>query len=125
MTNQTEVISNFAPQYSTSVPVKFINSGYGDEIIVEQASDLFVYNANTLEYKYTLEASVFWLDSFNYSDLGYWIIVDSDDVITFTRDKANFKLVDSISHFPDHQGSFNHQAFALNNNKILVVYFSN
>ncbi len=29
-------------------------------------------------------------------------------------------MVDSKPHFPNHQGSFNYQAFALNNNKILV-----
>ena len=119
-TNQTEAISNFAPQYSTSVPMKFMNSGYGDEIILEQASDLYVYNANTLEYKYTLETGVIGLDNFRYSDLGYWILVDNDDVFTFTRDNANFELVDSKPHFPNHQGNYNYQVFALNSNKILV-----
>jgi hypothetical protein len=118
--NQTEAISNLAPQYATSVPIKYIDSGYGPEIVVEQASDLAVYNATTLQYKYTLETSVPGVDDFLYSELGYWIVVNNDNIYTLTRDNANLDLVDTKPHFPNHQGSYNYQGFALNNNKLLV-----
>jgi len=119
-TKQTEAISNLAPQYGTNVTIKCLDTGYGKEIIVEQASDLFVYDAITLDYKYTIDTGISGLDDFTYSNLGYWILVDSDEVFTFTRDHANFELVDSKPHFPNHQSSFNYQVFALNGDKVLV-----
>lgn len=119
-TNQTEAVANLVPKYGTSVPIKLINSGFGKEIIVEQGSDLAVYDAITLDYKYTMDTGVSGLYDFTYSDLGYWILLDSDNVFTFTRDNANFELVDSKPHYPNHQGTNNYKVFTLNNATVLV-----
>ena len=122
--NQTEAISNLSPGSSFSVPIKVITStNNGKELLVAQGSDLFVYNASTLEYKYTLNTNftVTGVDDFVYNqDLDYWILIDNDDVYTFTRDNANFTLVDSQPHFTEHQGTYNYQVFELNNNRLLV-----
>lgn len=119
-TNQTEAISNLAPNTMTSLPIQYVDSGYGPEIIVEQGSDLAVYNATTLQYKYTLDLRVQRVNDFLYSALGYWVVVDGDNVYTFIRDNANMEIVDTKPHFSKHQSSYNYKAFALNNNKLLV-----
>lgn len=121
-TNQTEAISNLAPQSQTSVPIKFIDSGNGKEIVVEQGSNLSIYNAKTLAYKYKLDTGydVLGVHDFIYSELGYWIFIDSKNIYTFKRDNANLELIDSKPHFLDHQGNYNYQVFALNENKVLV-----
>ncbi|MBO3116372.1 lipocalin family protein [Winogradskyella sp. DF17] len=124
LTKQTEAVANLEPQSSTAVPMKLIDSGFGKELIFEQANELFVYNAVTLEYKYTLNPSAgagfISINDFTFSDNGYWILVDNDDVYTFTRDNMNFDLIDVQPHFPNHQGNYYYQVFSLNNDKLLV-----
>lgn len=123
-TKQTEAVANLVPQSSTNIPIKLIDSGYGKEIIIEQGSNLAVYNAVTLNYKYTLDPGVIGVNDFVYSNLGYWIITDGDDVYTFKRDNSNFELIDTKPHFPNHQASFNYKLFTLNNNKVLLGHYN-
>lgn len=119
-TNQNEIIANLTPQYSTSVPIKVISSPNGKEIFIEQASDLFVYNAETMEYKYTLDPGISGIGDFIYTNSGYWVITSGNDVFTFTRDNANLFLVDAKPHFPNHQPYNIYKVFSLNNDKLLV-----
>ncbi len=121
-TNQTEAISNASPTTSTSIPIKFFNTpSNGKEIVIEQGSELHVYNAISMEYKYALDpAEILSVDDFIHTDASFWVLTDGDDVFTYTRDNANFTLVDSKPHFTNHQGSYNYRVFELNNNKLLV-----
>lgn len=123
-TNQTEATSNLAPSFHTSLPIQYIDSGYGGEIIAEQGSNLAVYDATTLKYKYTLDLNSHRIEDFSYSPLGYWIIVSSDRVYTYIRDNANLDLIDSMPHFPNRQNSYKYHTFALKNNKILVGHYN-
>ena len=122
-TNQTEAISNLAPLYDTSIPIQYIDSGYGGEIIVGQATGLAVYDATTLKYKYTLDLKR-GMSDFSYSPLGFWIVVDTDKIYTYNRDNANMDLVDSKTHFQKHQGNNNYRTFVLKNNKLLVGHYN-
>lgn len=121
-TNQTEAISNLSPSTSTSRSIKFFNTPLnGKEIMIEQGSDLHVYDAVTLDYKYALNPNeIFSMDEFIYSNAGFWILTDNDDVFTYVRDNANFTLVDSKPHYANHQGTYNYQVFDLNGNQLLV-----
>lgn len=123
-TNQMEAISNFTSNYGTKIPIKYINSGYGGEIILEQGSDLAVYDAMTLKYKYTLDLKLQGVDDFSYTPLGYWIVVNRNNVYTYVRDNANIELVDTKPHFPNLQNGYNYQAVVLKNNKLLVGHYN-
>ncbi len=118
-TNQTEAISNLSPPLSTDVPIKVINSSNGKEIIIEQGSKLYVYNAVTLEYKYDLETGIS-INDFIYTSNGFWVLTNYQNVYTFTRDNANFDLIDSKPHFTTNQGSYNYQVYELSNNRVLI-----
>ena len=121
-TNQTEAISNVSPDTSTSISIKVFNTASnGKELIIEQGSELHVYDALTLNYKYALEPqAVPNVNDFILHSSGFWILTDGDDIFTYNRDNANFYLIDSNPHFTEHQGSYNYQVFELNDNKLLV-----
>ncbi|MCL8007609.1 lipocalin family protein [Gelidibacter japonicus] len=122
--NQTEAISNLGTTYTTNIPIKYINSGYGGEIIVEQGSDLAVYDAMTLKYKYTLDLKIQGANDFSYSSLGYWIVVNKENIYTYVRDNANMNLVDTKPHFSNYQNSNHYKAFVLRNNNILLGHYN-
>ena len=123
-TNQSEVVANLSPQYQTSVPIKVFSSPNGKEIFIEQASDLFVYNAETMEYKYTLNPGILGVRDFIYTNSGYWVFINSDDVFTFTRDNGNLSLIDTKPHFTNHQSYSTYQVFEINNDKLLVGHIN-
>ncbi|SFD34645.1 lipocalin family protein [Algibacter pectinivorans] len=119
-TKQTEAVSNYTPNFSTGIPIKTLSTNYGKELFIEQASELYVYDAATLEYKYALKPNILGVHDFIYTNNGYWLFITNNEVYTFTRDNANLTLVDSKPHFTNHQGSFYYKCFGLNNNKIIV-----
>ncbi len=119
--NQTEAISNLEPTASTNVPIKLISSTNGEELVVAAGFDLFIYNASTMEYKYQIDPEgISSFDDFLYTNSGYWVLIDDDEIFTYNRDNANFFLVDSKPHFSENQGAYNYQVFELNDDKILV-----
>lgn len=122
MTNQTEAISDISPSNSTSLPIKVFNSvSNGKEIILEQGSELHIYDAQSLEYKYALNPQeVSSINDFILTNSGYWVLTDGDNVFTYERDNANFFIVDSKPHFTEFQSSYYYQAFEMNNDKLLV-----
>lgn len=121
--NQMEAISNLEFRYGTRIPIKYVNSDNGGEIIVEQGSDLAVYEASTLKYKYTLDLQLQGVDDFSYSSLGYWIVVNDNNVYTYVRENANITLIDTKPHFTDRQSYYNYQLEVLKNNTLLVGHF--
>jgi hypothetical protein len=121
-TNTTEAIANLAPSIATSVPMKLIDSGFGKELVFAQGNELSIYDALSLEFKYNLDMGfeVLQVNDFQYSDSGYWIITDYDNVFSFSRDNFNFDLIDEKPHYPNHQGSYLYQVFTLDANTLLV-----
>ncbi len=119
--NQTEAISNLEPTASTNVPIKLISSTNGEELVVAAGFDLFFYNASTMEYKYQINPDgISTIDDFIYTSNGFWLLIDGDDIFIYTRDNANFFVVDTKPHFSENQGAYNYQVFELNDDKLLV-----
>jgi len=118
-TNETEAISNLSPPLSAELPIKVVNSSYGKEIIIRQGTELYVYDALTLEYKYDLETDIYF-DDFIYTSSGYWVLINYQNAFTFTRDNANFDLIDTRPHYISNQGSYYNQVYELSNDRILI-----
>lgn len=124
-TNITEAISSLSPNTYTNLPIEIINSSYGKELVLEQGSELEIYDANTLEYKYTLEPSdVFSLNYFRYTSSGFWIFTDGDDVFTYSRDNSNLTLIDTKPHFSNFQSGYDYSIFEIENNQLLVGHIN-
>jgi hypothetical protein len=121
-TNQTEAVANVPPTVSTTVSMKLIDAGYGDELIFVQGSELHVYDAEDLQFKYALDpgANVSLIHDFDYSANGYWLISDSDNIYSFSRDNRNFEFIHEAPHFSEYPNYTNYQIFALKDNKVVL-----
>lgn len=123
-THETESISNINP--NSLAPIKVVSSLNGKEVIIQEGTELLVYNALTMEYKYAIDpGGVFAINDFTYyAPLDIWLIADGDDIFTLRRDNSNLFLIDSASHFPDHQGNGNYRFFTLKDNQIMLGHFN-
>lgn len=111
------------PIYSNEVEMKLIDSEYGKELFFHQGGDLWVYNANDLTYKYSLKKDhIGHIDSFDYLENNIWVIADSDDVFSYSRNNDVLTKIDEKSHFPDHQGSMNYEISVLNTNNFFLSH---
>jgi hypothetical protein len=124
-TNEVEAVSNTAPDTSTNLPIKFFNSSYDDEIFIEQGGELEVYNASTLEFKYTLKPSnINSVNDFYYTTAGFWVFTDGDNIFTYSRNNSNLTLIDVKPHFTEHQSSYNYSVFEIENNQLLLGHLN-
>lgn len=121
-TNFIEAKSDIPPTSHSDIDMKVIRSDEGKEILFAQGSDINVYNAATLEYKYNMRMvghSVFFND-FDYLRDNFWVFTDGDEIYTSTRNGAELNLVDREVHFTEHQSSNNYQIIKLDNDQILI-----
>lgn len=124
-TSETEAISDIPPQVETYSGIKVVNSNQnGKELVIQQGIELHFYDANTMEFKYSIDPlGVFNFFDFNYSqELDLWILINSNEIFTLKRDNTNLVLVDSDIHFTQHHGNTWHRLFFLNNNNVLVSH---
>ncbi|WP_218598737.1 lipocalin family protein [Polaribacter sp. NJDZ03] len=110
------------PTSYTEVEMKLITSENGKELVFSQSNELFIYDAETLIFKHSLNASYSSMDSFEYFDDNIWVLSDSDDVFTYKRNGDQFVQIDEKLHFPDHQGGQNYEITKLDKNNFLLSH---
>lgn len=120
-TQTTEAISSHPATTSTDLPIEFMTSSEGDELILEQGNELQIYDAKTLIFKYLLKPSeVRGLNDFQYTSAGYWIITDGDYMRSYKRSGSMFTLIDEKPHFSDHQGFYNYSVHEIEDHQLLL-----
>ena len=120
-TNITEIISSKSLNTYTDLPIEYFKTNYGEEIFIAQGSDLDVYDANTLEFKYELNHSqIYSIDDFLNTSSGFWVFTDGDHIFTFSRNNDKLTLIDKKPHFTDHQSSYNYSILEIKNNQLLL-----
>ena len=110
------------PTSSTEIEMKLITSEEGKELIFAQAGDLWVYNSETLNFKYSLNPDYLSSGSFDYLGNNIWIVSDSDNVYTYKRELDKLIRIDEKPHFTDHQGSMNYEITKIDKNNILLSH---
>ncbi|QXP62412.1 lipocalin family protein [Polaribacter sp. HaHaR_3_91] len=110
------------PTSYTEVEMKLITSENGKELVFSQSDNLFIYDAETLNYKYSLVSSYRAMGSFEYFDDNIWVLSDSDDVFTYKRNGDQFVEIDEKPHFSDHQGGQNYEITKLDKNNFFLSH---
>lgn len=122
ITNKVSAETFKLPTTYTDVEMRLVDSGYGKELIFQQAGDLWVYDAETLNFKYSLKPDYVSINSFNYLENDIWILSDNDDVFTYKRNGEEFVKIDEKPHFSEHQGNWNYEISKLDKNNILLSH---
>ncbi|WP_282073005.1 hypothetical protein [Polaribacter atrinae] len=122
LTNKVTAEAFKLPTTSNDVEMRLVDSGYGKELLFQQSGDLWVYNAETLNFKYSLKPDYVSINSFNYLDNDIWILSDNDDVFTYKRNGEEFVKIDEKPHFSEHQGSWNYEITKIDKNNILLSH---
>ena len=120
-TNQLESVTSRKINYSNYIPIKFASSTFGDEILVDQSGELDVYNATTLEFKYSLHPKeLFSIDDYVYTKSGFLVFVEDKNIFTYTRNNDVLTLVDKKPHFTEYQGGYEYKILEIKNNQVIV-----
>jgi hypothetical protein len=99
-TNQLDAVSSRKINYSNYVPIKFFATTYDDEIFVDQSGELDVYNASTLEFKYSLHPKeLFSIDDYVYTTSGFLVFVEDKNIFSYARNNDVLTLVDKKNTF--------------------------
>jgi len=110
------------PNTYTEVGMQFVNSEEGKELIFSQNSELYVYDAENLSFKYTINLGSVFEDSFAYLGNRLWAVSDDDAVYTFKRTAEKLDEIDKKPHFSEHQGSHNYEITRLDKNRLLLSH---
>lgn len=110
------------PTTHTEVEMKLITSENGKELLFHQGSEIAVYDATTLNFKYNLKPDFFSTDSFSYLTNNIWVFCNRDNVFTCKRDNDKLQEINIKPHFSDHQGSMKYQITRLDKNNILLSH---
>jgi hypothetical protein len=118
-TLETEAFADVKPITSESSPLKLIN----DELCYKQGDEIFIYDANTLEYKEKISATrgIYFQDYIWLKD-DIWILTDSDKIHSFRRSQGVFTLIDSKDHYTIHHHYTITKIIQLNKDEVLVGY---
>lgn len=117
----TEAISSHSATTSTDLSIAVIKSPEGEELILEQGNELQVYDATSLKFKYMLSPSgVHIINDLKYTNGGYWLLTDDDNLNSYSRSGSIMTLVDTKPHFVNHQSSYNYSFFEIENKQLLV-----
>ena len=121
-THSIEAQATHLPGATTSFDMKIIKSAYGKELIFHQQSGPLVYNAQNLEYKYSLD---FGPDYFIFGDYemmttDFWAISNSKGIFTASRKDSILTILDTKSDFINPSASPDHTLAKINNTKMLI-----
>lgn len=126
---ETQNVETEAARTPASYPtfgMKIFTSNEGKEIFFPEGSDISVYDAETLEYKYYLrvfEESVYFNDV-EYLGNGLWAMADEDHLFICSREANTFKILSKEVHFTAHQASGNYEIVQLLNREVLVGHMN-
>ncbi|TRZ45105.1 hypothetical protein DMZ48_04965 [Robertkochia solimangrovi] len=120
-TNTVEAIADVKPPYYTDSDLKVFNSSYGEEIVLLQAGEFYVYDGTslTLKYKITPQEN-FGLDDYIVLENGLWVVSDHDYVNIYKRNTDVLELIDRQPHFEKHQSSGLYYLKSLTDNRIMI-----
>ncbi len=110
------------PTSYTEVEMKLITSENGKELVFVQGGDLWIYDSENLNFKYSLNPDFRLVNSFSYLSNNIWVVSNSDTVFTLKRNGSEFLKIDEKPHFPDHQGSMNYEITKIDANNILLSH---
>ena len=123
--NTVEATSNKpSTTFTNNLDMQLIESSGGKEIVLPQNTNLDIFNADNLQFKYSLNAQeVSIMSDYLYLGNNLWVIADQTYVYTYKRDNANFTLVDKKSHFTNPPSNYKFHMIALKNNQILIGHY--
>ncbi|APZ47012.1 hypothetical protein BW723_12285 [Polaribacter reichenbachii] len=124
-TNSVEAVSTKDINYSNYIPIKFYTTVYGDEIFVDQSGAFDIYDANSLDFKYSLEPKeLFSIDDFIYTSSGYYVFVEDNYIYTYSRNNDILTLVDKKMHFPNYQSGYDYKVLETKDNQLLIGHYN-
>jgi hypothetical protein len=121
-THETEAVTLTDPQAYTAIPIKVMVSSYGKEVVILQGSELYFYDAATLQFKYALDPDgVASMKDFNYDDTrNLWVVSDENNIYTLQRGNGFMTLIDSAPHFTAYQSGIGYEFIILKNGQYLL-----
>jgi hypothetical protein len=120
-TRQT-TISSSSPNTSSEVFMKIIGSGEGKELLLSIGSDIHVYDAATLDFKYRLERDSGFLfpTDFAYLDNGVWVFTDNDKLYTLSRSGGTYSVIAEAYMNASGQNAGLFQVIPIGNGRVLT-----
>lgn len=118
-----QIIGNPIPiQNSTAFRgIKLFSSSYGKEIFFIKQSEIRIYDATSMTYKYTLDPSgLISIDDMIYTDDEILFFVDNDELHSFTRVNSALSPVDTMSIYGNFQSNVSHGMLELQDNTLLI-----
>lgn len=74
-----------------------------------------------MEFKYSLNpAEPLVLDDFHYIGNNIWVLSDNQFVYSYSRDNANFTLIDKVPHYNSSQSNYMYHIIKLDNNDFVL-----
>lgn len=123
--NSFEATAERQPESHTSLEMKVLISSYGKELIYPQGSDLFVYNASNLQFKYSLHAeNTVGFADFVYLGNSLWAGTDHDYIYVFKREEDKLINLDKQEHFTAHHGYATYHMIPMEDSQILVGHYA-
>ncbi len=124
-TNKIEAVSTKNINYSNYIPIKFSTTVYGDEIFMDQSGALDVYDANSLEFKYSLEPKeLFSIDDFICSSSGYYVFLEGNYIYTYSRNNDVLTLIDKKIHFTNYQSGYDYKILEIKDNQLIIGHYN-
>ena len=100
--------------------VKLVSSGHGKEVYFIDSSEVLVYDAETMAYKYALDPPGMFIDDVVYTKDEILMVIDDDEIFTFTRNNSALTPVDSQTIYGNFTTSIPHSLLELQDNKVLI-----
>lgn len=116
--------SDTPPNTSSEGTMKRIDSEEGPELLIPVGSELRVYNAQTLSYKFSLNPEGVFISDFEYLGNSIWAFTDGDNVSTFNRSGSVLQPIDQAPHFADHQAYSAYYLVSIGDNRVVVGHFN-
>ena len=119
---QQTTVSSSSPNTSSEVFMKVIDSGEGKELLLSIGSDINVYDASTLDFKYRLEQDngfIFPRD-FAYLDNGVWVLTDDDNLYTCSRSGGTYSVIAEANMNVSGQNAGLFQVIPIGNGRVLT-----
>tara|TARA_R110000868_G_scaffold158589_4_gene386827 strand:+ start:27819 stop:29900 length:2082 start_codon:yes stop_codon:yes gene_type:complete len=124
VTNSVEAISNQSPNTSSEGTMKLVKSEYGKELIFPVSDELRIYDADNLNFKYTISTNGFQVSDFEYLGNNIWIMSDNDYLMSFKREGNSLLEISRQIHFSEHQAFSSYQILPISNDQIILGHYN-
>ncbi len=102
--------------------MNIVDSDFGKELLLQIGVDIYVYDANTLDFKYQLDLNngFLFITDIAYLGNGLWLVADSEKLYTFTRNNLTLIPVSETELTFQTQNAGQFQIVLLGTSKVLV-----